>query len=415
MPDLSWMTRDAWLMMVARTVRTFSYGFLAVLLPIYLITLGYGAAVIGGMLSLGLGGASVAALASGPLARRWGRRRVLMANALLMTAAGVVLAVSDQLWLLLVASATGTLNVTQTERGAFGTLDQAVLPQTAPSEHRTNIFAMHNIVGGVGAAFGALASGIPALVADATGMDLALACRPMYGVYAAAGLVVFLCTLAISAKVEVQASTASTNAWGVTRSGGVIAKLAAVSAVDSFGGGFVPQSIIAYWFHEVHGLQLSPLAPLFAATSIVEANSYWVAARLAKRLGLLNTMVFTHLPSNILLMLIPFMPTAELAIVILFIRQSLSQMDVPTRQSYTMAVVDPEERVAAASITTLARAVALTISPGLSGLILAGGVFSLPFVIAGALKVGYDITLFFSFRSLHPPEEAAAASKPAKP
>ncbi len=413
MPDLSWMTRDAWLMMVARTVRTFSYGFLAVLLPIYLSTLGYDAAVIGGMLSLGLGGASVAALASGPLARRWGRRRGLMGNAVLMAVAGLALTLSDQLWLLLVASATGTLNVTQTERGAFGTLDQAVLPQTAPSEHRTNIFAMHNIVGGVGAAFGALASGIPALIAGAGGLSLTLACRPMFGIYAAAGVVVFLCTLAISARVEVQPSVARTNAWGVTRSGGIIAKLAAISAVDSFGGGFVPQSIIAYWFHEVHGLQLTTLAPLFAATAIVEANSYWVAARLAKRLGLLNTMVFTHLPSNIMLMLIPFMPTAELAIVALFIRQSLSQMDVPTRQSYTMAVVDPEERVAAASITTLARAVALTISPGLSGLILAGGLLSLPFVIAGTLKVGYDAALFLSFRSLRPPEEAATP-KPAK-
>ena len=409
MPDLSWMTRDAWLMMVARTVRTFSYGFLAVLLPIYLITLGYGAAVIGGMLSLGLGGASVAALASGPLARRWGRRRVLMANALLMTAAGVVLAVSDQLWLLLVASATGTLNVTQTERGAFGTLDQAVLPQTAPSEHRTNIFAMHNIVGGVGAAFGALASGIPALVADATGMDLALACRPMYGVYAAAGLVVFLCTLAISAKVEVQASTASTNAWGVTRSGGVIAKLAAVSAVDSFGGGFVPQSIIAYWFHEVHGLQLSTLAPLFAATSIVEANSYWVAARLAKRLGLLNTMVFTHIPSSLFTIAAVFAPTAWLAVLFWQLRSFLGQMDSPTRDSYTMAVVRPEERMATASLNFTGRSLATIFGPTAStalwnALSVSAGA---PFLVSSVLKISYDLSLYALFRKVKPPEEAA--------
>jgi MFS family permease len=324
--------------------------------------------------------------------------------ALLMAAGGLLFALaSDPLWLAL-GALTGTISATNSEVGAFITVEQAILPQTAPDARRTFLFALYNAIGNLAGAVGAIAAGLVPLFVS-LGLRGADAYRPLFVLYAIVGVLnLWLFTL-LSDRVEAARVEGARRLAAAGPSRGRIARLAVLFGVDAFAGGFVATSIVSYWFHVRFGLGPAELAPFFFAANALSALSFFAAAFVARRVGLLNTMVFTHLPSNLLLMLVPLMPTLAAAVAVYLARVSISQMDVPTRQSYTMAVVEPSERTAAAGITNVARSVATAISPTLAGYALATAATGLPFFVGGGLKIAYDLAIFTAFRGVRPPEE----------
>ena len=397
---------DAWLIIIARGLRSFGYGLLAVLLGVALSRAGFSPPAIGVLITVSLAGDFCSTYLIGLVADRWGRRRVLAVLALLMAATGAVFALTDLYPVLLVAAFFGTLGTSGSETAPFLPIEQAMLPQASGPERRTEIFARYNLVATFAAAAGALVAGLPDLLAR-TGVPLSTGVRLMFGLYTAVVLVVVLFVLRLSPLVEptVIAQLSATSRWQrlvppLGRSRGIILRLSALFGVDSFAGGLTVQSLMALFFHLRFGVPLGPLAALFFAANTLSALSFLAAAPLARRIGLLNTMVFTHLPSNVLLALVAVMPTFPLAAVVLLARQMLSQMDVPTRQAYTMALVAREERTAAASVTSLARSAGSATSPLFGGLLLQGPLLALglPFVVAGAIKAAYDLTLWAVFR-----------------
>ncbi len=397
------LSRDGWLLFVTYGLRTFAYGFLSVILGSSLAARGFNPAAIGGIFTASLVGGAVMTVVLTAMADRVGRRRVQMAGALLMALAGVVFAETDQ-WLLLVAAAVlGTISPSGKDVGPFLAVEQAMLPNTTTDAHRTSVFAWYNLVGSLAGALGALAVGVPALV----GLTPLQSYRALLWAYAGAALILLGLFGSLSAGVEVAPDAAQDGprGVGVRRSRGIVAKLAALFALDAFAGGFVVQGLVAYWFSLRYGADTGALAGIFFGTNLLAALSFLVAAPLARRIGLLNTMVFTHLPSNVLLVLVPLMPTLPLAVAMLLARHLLSQLDVPTRQSYTMAVVDPDERAAAAGVMAVARNAAAAVAPGLAGPMLAVPALGLPFLVAGGLKIVYDVSLLVLFRGVRPPEE----------
>jgi MFS family permease len=402
------MSRDGWLLFAACAVRTFAYGFLSVILGLYLASLGYGATAIGGMFTAVLAGGAILTIALTQVADRLGRRRILIAGAALMAIAGAVFAVTNNLLLLTAAAIVGAISPSGKEVGPFSSLEQAILPQTTDDDQRTHVFAAYNLIGSLAGAIGALAVGVPVLL----GLEPRSAQRALIWAYAAIGLLQVGLFTRLSRTVEAGdheqgASTHARPRLGLHRSRGVAIKLAALGALDSFGQGFVVQSLLAYWFYLRFEADVEALGAIFFGANLFTAVSFLAAVPLARRIGLLNTMVFTHLPSNLLLMLVPLMPSLELAVVMLLARQLLSQLDVPTRQSYTMAVVDPDERAAAAGLSSVARTSAMAIAPAFAGATFAVPALGLPFLIAGSLKSVYDLTLFAVFRKVRPPEELA--------
>jgi hypothetical protein len=325
-----------------------------------------------------------------------------------MAIAGAVFAITDDLLLLTAAAIVGAISPSGKEVGPFSSLEQAMLPQTTDDEQRTHVFAAYNLISSLAGALGALIVGVPLLF----GLEPQPAQRSLIWAYAAIGLLLVVLFAQLSRTVEASghqhgASTQGHTRFGLHRSRGVAIKLAALGALDSFGTGFVVQSLLAYWFHLRYEADVETLGAIFFGANLFSAVSFLAAVPLARRVGLLNTMVFTHLPSNVLLMLVPLMPTLELAVVMLLARQLLSQLDVPTRQSYTMAVVDPDERAAAAGLSSVARNSALAIAPAFAGATLAVPALGLPFLVAGSLKSIYDLALFAVFRNVRPPEELA--------
>jgi predicted MFS family arabinose efflux permease len=287
--------------------------------------------------------------------------------------------------------------------GPFLSLEQAILPQTAPHERRTRLFSIYNLVGAIAGSLGALAAGTPALLQQVLGMTPAAAFRTMYLVYAGfAGVALWLFGR-LSDRVEAGAGLQARG--GLHRSRGVVFRLSALFGLDSLAGGFVIQSLIATYFHLRWGAGPELLGPIFLGVGLLQAASFVVAARVAERIGLINTMVFTHLPANVLLMAIPLAPSLPWAIGLLLARHALSQMDVPTRQSYVVAVVDADERVAAAGVTNIARNVAQAVTPVIAGVAMQVVGLGVPFLIGGGLKIAYDLLLFGMFRSVRPPEE----------
>ncbi len=401
--------RDMAVLFSTRIIRLFCYGFLSVILALYLAEVGLTERLIGLLLTLTLAGDAGISLWLTTAADRIGRKRTLIIGALLMLGAGVVFIVTGNVVLLLAAAVIGVISPSGNEIGPFLSIEQAALTQLLPNEKRTKVFAWYNLVGSFATATGALAGGWSARLLQEGGMSALEAYRAVLAGYALGGVVLCILFLTLSRDVEVDPASRAGSArrvLGLHRSRGVVMKLSGLFALDAFAGGLVVQAMIAYWFHIKFGVDAGVIGSIFFGANILAGTSALLAVRLADRIGLINTMVFTHVPSNILLILVPLMPTLPLAIAVLLLRFSISQMDVPTRQSYTMAVVSPDERSAASGVTTIARSVGAALSPSLTGVFLAvPALLSVPFFLAGGLKIVYDGLLYRSFRAMKPPEE----------
>jgi MFS family permease len=406
--------RNGVLLFSTRIVRLFAYGFLSVILALYLAEVSLSETAIGTIFTLTLIGDAGISLWITTSADRIGRKRMLLLGALLMVFAGLVFAFTQNVVLLAVAAIIGVISPSGNEIGPFLSIEQASLTQIVPNERRTGVFAWYSLVGSFATALGALSGGGLSQALQAAGYTPLASYRLVVLGYAALGLVLIVLFSLLTPAVEVvRAQQAPEHPaaprWrlGLYRSGRVVLKLSGLFALDAFAGGFVVQSLVAYWFHVRFGVDPAVLGGIFFGANVFSGLSALVAARVAARIGLINTMVWTHIPSNILLILVPLMPTLPLAITMLLARFSISQMDVPTRQSYTMAVVAPDERSAASGVTTIARSVGAAISPSLTGALLSASLLSLPFFISGGLKIVYDLIIYFNFRSLKPPEEQA--------
>ena len=402
-------TADAGVLLRARGVRAFGDGFVSVLLPLHLIGLGFDGFQIGAIATATLLGSAALTLLVGLVAYRLGRQLLLLRASLLMIATGLGFAFVHDFWPLLVVAFVGTLNPSSGDVSVFLPTEQALLPQTVSDRQRTALFARYSLVGSLVAAAGALTAGLPELVAAETGLSLAHALDGMFLLYALLGLVVLFLYRGLSPAIEPDASTA---AAPLTTSKGIVIKLAALFSLDSFGSGLVVQSLLALWLFQRFGVSVATVGVIFFWTGVLSAFSALVAARIAGRIGLLKTAVFTHLPANLFLMLTPFMPTVELAVAVLLLRSALSQMDVPVRNSYVMAVVSPAERPAAASVTAVPKSLASALAPLLSGWLFSLSLFGWPLVIAGTLKGIYDVLLLLMFKSVRPPEEAERREEP---
>jgi predicted MFS family arabinose efflux permease len=381
----------------------FAYGFLSVVLVLYLAQLGLSEGLVGLLLSLTLIGDAAISLWMTTSADRIGRRRILVAGAGLMLFAGVLFAVADKLALLLIAATIGVISPSGYEVGPFLSVEQAALSQIVPDKLRTQVFAWYNLVGSFATAAGALIGGGLTQLLQQGGVIPLNSYRAVVVLYGVMGVLLAALFAQLSPEIEAVHSDdrQTLTRLGLHRSRSVVLKLSTLFGLDAFAGGFVVQSLVAYWFHVRFGVEPATLGGIFFGANILAGISALAAAWVAERIGLVNTMVFTHLPSNILLMLVPLMPNLSLAIVVLFARFAISQMDVPARQSYTMAVVAPDERSAAAGVTGIARSIGAAISPTFAGVFLGNPVLlGAPFFVAGVLKVIYDILLYRSFREI---------------
>ena len=408
---LSHLTRDGRLLFAARVARMFGYGFLAVVPALYLAALGLDETRIGLLLTLTLVGDTVISLWMSTHADRYGRRRMLVLGSLLILGSGLIFIATGRFVVLLAAATVGVISPSGYEVGPFLAIEQAALSQTVADDKRTRTFAWYNLVGSFATAAGSLAGGGIARLGQAGGLTALTSYRLVLAGYALIGVALAWVFWRLSPSVEAPRAAAAAPAQprsrlGLHRSGGVVLRLAGLFALDAFGGGFVIQSMLAYWFYLRFGTNVGTLGMIFFGANLLAGVSALAASAIAARFGLVNTMVFTHLPSNVLLMLVPLMPTLPLAILVLLLRFSISQMDVPTRQSYTMAIVRPEERSAAAGITGTARSVGAAVAPVCAGLLLGNpALMSGLFFVAGGLKIVYDLLLLRSFRQVKPPEE----------
>jgi len=404
---------DTALLFTTRITRLFAYGFLSVVLVLYLASAGLTEREIGLLLTFTLAGDAAISLWITTSADRIGRRRMLLFGSFLMAGAGVVFLLTKNFALLILAAIIGVISPSGLEVGPFLSIEQAALSQLVPNERRTQLFAWYNLVGSFATALGALGAGSLAQTLQASGLTAFNSYRAVLLGYAVAGGMLALLFLFLSPGVEAMNAPEdepTKRVLGLHRSRGVVAKLSSLFALDAFAGGLIIQSIMAYWFHVRFTVDVGTLGGIFFGANLLAGVSALFAARIAARIGLVNTMVFTHIPSNLLLCLVPLMPNVQLAVGVLLARFAISQMDVPTRQSYTMAVVEPDERSAASGVTTIARSVGASLSPTLSGIFLASPLLlNVPFFLAGGLKVIYDLLLYKSFRTLKPPEEAAAS------
>jgi len=407
------LTRDGRLLFATRFVRLFAYGSLSVVLVFYLVGIGLNETQTGLLLTLTLIGDTVVSLALTTRADRSGRRRMLTIGAILMAAAGFVFASTSQLGLLLVAGTIGVISPSGHEVGPFLSIEQAALSHVVTDRDRTETFAWYTLVGSIATALGALVAGSSIGLLVDSGMAPVRGYRVIVVLYAILGLVLAILFQRLSRAAEaatvgekrtLQLTVAGLS--GLDRSRDTVMKLSALFALDSFGGGFVIQSFAAYWFHLRFNVEPGTLGAIFFWANIFAGLSALAASRLAARIGLVRTMVVTHLPSNILLILVPLMPTLWSAVALLLVRFSISQMDVPTRQSFVMAVVPPDERSAAAGVTGVARTVGAALSPLCAGVLFAHpALIDVPFFIAGVLKSAYDLTLYRSFAAVQPAEE----------
>ncbi len=385
----------------ARALRDFGDGFVAILLPVYLTTMGLGALEVGIVATLALLGSAVMTLGIGFLGARMDQRKLLIAASGLMTATGLAFAASSSYSVVLLVALMGTINPASSSASIFTPLEHAILTQSVAGDKRTSMFARYSLIGALAAAVGALAAASPdALIR--TGVSQLTALKSMFVIYAVLGVaggLIYARIPAVSHPTEEKPVTA----LGPSRR--IVYKMAVLFSIDSFGSGFAVKSLIALWLFSKFGLSLSSAGLFFFWTGVLSAVSFPVAAWLSRRIGLVNTMVFTHIPSSLCLILAAVAPSLEIALGLLLIHASLSQMDVPTRSSYVMAVVTPPERTAAASVTSVSKSLAAALSPAMGGALFAAGFDAWPLVICGGLKIFYDLALLWTFRHIKPPEE----------
>ncbi len=395
---------DACRILVARGLRAFGDGFVALLVPIYLLELGFSALAIGAIVTSTLIGTALLTLWAGMVANRYSVRRLLLAAALLMAATGAAFAVTTAFWPLLLIAFVGTMNPTSGDASIFLPLEQAALAQTAEPRRRTAVFARYSVIGSLA---GALAAAAPDWAADWGGVTRLGAMQAMFAAYAGLGLVTLMLYRPLTPAIEAKEAS---RAKPLQQSKRLVYGLAALFGMDSFGTGFLVQSLLALWLYQRFQISVTTAAAILFWSGICSAISYLAAVPIAERIGLINTMVFTHLPSNILLALVPFAPDLPIAIALLLARSALSQMDVPTRSSYVMAVVAPEERPAAASVTAVPKTFAWAAGSLISGYLLTLSSFGWPLLIGGVVKGAYDILLLIKFQKVRPPEEVRSAA-----
>jgi len=397
------------LLFTTRIVRLFCYGFLSVVLALYLAQVGLSEEQIGLLFTLTLAGDAGISLWLTTSADRFGRRRTLIAGALLMVGAGVVFIATRNPFMLMAAAIVGVISPSGNEIGPFLSVEQAGLTQLLPDERRTQVFAWYNLSGSFATATGALTGGWLSHFLQLGGMTALDSYRAVLVGYALGGTALTVLFSFLTPAIEVREDSiqaAAKRTLGLHRSKAVVLRLSALFALDAFAGGLIVQSMVAYWFHVKFAVEAGVIGSIFFGANVLAGISALLAGQLARKIGLINTMVFTHIPSNVLLILVPLMPSLPLAIGALLARFSISQMDVPTRQSYTMAVVASDERSAASGVTTIARSVGAAISPSLTGVFLSIPLLlSAPFLLAGGLKIVYDLLLYRSFRRLKPQEE----------
>jgi MFS family permease len=404
------LSGDGRWLFATRMVRMFAYGAIAVVLGLYLGQVGLSDTQVGLVLSLTLLGDAAVSLPITIIADRLGRRRMLVAGAFLMVLAGVVFALTSDIILLTVTAIIGTISPSGNEVGPFLAVEQAALPQATTDQQRTQVFAWYSLLGSVMTGLGSLGGGVLAQSLQSAGQTPLASYRAVIIGYAVLGAVLAVMFTRLSPAVEIQGRPGPVTLrglFGLKRSGRVVRNLSLLFMLDAFAGGLIVQSLVALWFNRRFGVDPAVIGAIYLGANLFAGLSALAAARMAARYGLVNTMVFTHVPSNILLMLVPLMPSLPLAILMLLARFSISQMDVPTRQSYTVAVVDPEERSAANGITNIARTTASAVSPMATGVLFSvGGIWlSVPFFLAGGLKLIYDFLLYRSFVAVKPPEE----------
>lgn len=393
------VAEEAFPLLAARALRAFADGYVAVLLPAYLLALGLDQLDVGYLSTATLAGSALAVLAVGIVGHRWASQRLLLFAALLMAITGFSFASISSFWPLLIVAFIGTLNPSSGDVSMFLPLEHARLAQTAKGNARTALFARYSLIGSLGAAVGALAAGAPSLLTAWSGLPLIDGLRAMFVLYGLLGGAVWL----LYRGLPTASFRTSKRNEPLGPSRGLVIKLAALFSVDAFAGGLVVNSLLTLWLFERFGLSLGQAGLFFFCTELLSAVSQLAASAIARRIGLLNTMVFTHIPANVCLIFAAVVPSMEVALALLFARSALSQMDVPTRTAYVMAVVTPAERAAAASFTAVPRSLASAASPTLAGALLAGGLLSAPLLVCGALKIAYDLALLVSFRRVNVP------------
>jgi len=406
---IDWLSKDGKLVLAARVTRTFAYGFLSIVLAIYLKLIGFNDIVIGLVLASTLVNSVIFTLIASFYADKLGRRNMLVIYAALMSISGAIFLATEDYLALIAAALIGTINVTGSETGAFLSIEQALLPQTVSNVRKRNtIFALYNMAGTFAMSVGILLSGLPTILQHQFGLSQIESIKPLFMLYSILGIIVMIIYFMLSKKIELTGDQIAKPLTQVLspETKKIVGKLSGLFSLDSFAGGFVIQSIVAFWFFTKFGLDLTTLSYIFSIAGVLTAFSFLAAARIADKIGLVNTMVFTHIPSNILLILVGFAPTLPLAIAFYLGRMALSQMDVPTRQSYIVSVVKEEERTASTGITNISRNISQAVSPSLTGYILqALPVLSAPFVFGGILKIAYDLALYLNFKNIKPAEE----------
>jgi len=406
--SFQWISIDGKLLLCARIVRTFAYGFLSVILAIYLKLIGFDDILIGIILSVTLINSIIFTLFASFYADRIGRRNTLLLYTIMMSISGIIFFVTENPLALIIAALLGTLNITGSETSAFLSIEQSILPQTIKDNRKRNtLFGFYNMAGTFAMGAGILIANLPIIIENELEFDQIYAIKLLFLFYSLLGMLVLGIYLKLSSAIEIKKEKTSKPIAEILtpKSKKIVSKLSGLFAIDSFAGGFAIQSIVSFWFFTKFDIDLSILSYIFSIGSVLTAFSYIIAAKIADKIGLINTMVFTHIPSNILLILLAFAPTLEMAIVFYMIRMALSQMDVPTRQSYIVGVVEENERTASAGITNMSRNIAQAISPSITGYIIGVLSLSAPFVIGGLLKIIYDITLYINFRKIKPSEE----------
>ncbi|WP_268542037.1 MFS transporter [Candidatus Nitrosotenuis cloacae] len=406
---LDWLTRDGKLLLSARMVRAFSYGFLSIILGIYLKSIGFDDLLIGVIISVTLVSSVIFTIFASFYADCFGRRKILILYAALMAVSGAIFLATNNYVALITAALIGTINVTGAETSAFLSIEQGILPQTVKNIRKRNtVFGFYNMAGTLSMSGGVLLAGLPQILQSQLFFAPLESFRVLFALYMAAGIVSAAIYYFLSRDIESKSPGSKRGAFGNSlspQSKKIVTKLSALFSLDSFAGGFVIQSIVSFWFFTKFGVSLADLAVVFSAAGVLTAVSFLAATRLADRIGLINTMVFTHIPSNILMILVAFAPSFQVAFALYLARMALSQMDVPTRQSYLASVVTEDERITAAGITNTSRNVTQALSPSIAGALIQSLLLSAPFVAGGALKIVYDVILYVNFRKVKPEQE----------